>query len=245
MNLKRRIGLPLESPTSMSDRIRTILRRDLKVGAHVQLEDDTPLFGSATDLDSLDALLLISSVEKDLKIKIPNDLIGRDSFSSIRALATFLDSYLKSPDAAARAAAGAVADPLKMLPHGEPFRFVSRLEKLSPGEAGHGVWQLTGNEAFFAGHFPGDPLVPGVLIAEALAQLSGIVAASTAGAGAPVKAGRIAQLDIRYLAAVRPPADIQLESRLTRRIGSICEFEVRASAKTQVAAEGRLTMGMG
>ena len=238
-------GLTLESPANMSDRIRMILRRDLKVGSHVHLDDDTPLFGSHTDLDSLDALLLISSVEKDLKIKIPNDLIGRDSFSSIRALAAFLETYLKSPEAAARSAAGTVSDPLKMLPHGEPFRFVTRLEKLSPGEAGQGVWVLTGKEAFFAGHFPGDPLVPGVLIAEALAQLSGIVAASGTGGGAPVKAGRIAHLDIRYLAAIRPPADLQLESRLTRRIGSICEFEVRASAKTQVAAEGRLTMGMG
>ena len=237
--------MPVESPANLTDRIRTILRRDLKVGSHVQLDDDTPLFGSHTDLDSLDALLLISSVEKDLKIKIPNDLIGRDTFSSIRALADFLDSYLRNPNLISTQVAGTVGDPLRMLPHADPFRFVTRIEKLIPGESATAFWTLSGQETFFAGHFPGNPIVPGVLIAEALAQLSGIVggSAATAATAAP-KAGRIAHIDIRYFAEVRPPAEIELHSKLVQRIGAVHEFEVRASSRSQAAAEGRLTLGL-
>jgi 3-hydroxyacyl-[acyl-carrier-protein] dehydratase len=60
------------------------------------------------------------------------------------------------------------------LPHRPPFLFVTELGTVEPGRSATGSWQLTGEEAFFAGHFPGRPTLPGVLMVEALAQLGGV-----------------------------------------------------------------------
>ena len=64
--------------------------------------------------------------------------------------------------------------PIDVLPHRPPFLFVDELVEVVPGEAAQCRWRLTGDEAFFAGHFPGRPTLPGVLMVEALAQTAGI-----------------------------------------------------------------------
>jgi len=65
---------------------------------------------------------------------------------------------------------------LKFLPHGPEFRFLDRLTSLDPGRSGAGEYRVRGDEPFLRGHFPGQPIFPGVLLAEAAAQLAGVVA---------------------------------------------------------------------
>ncbi len=64
--------------------------------------------------------------------------------------------------------------PIDILPHRDPFLFVDEITALEPGVSASGTWTLSGDEAFFAGHFPGRPTLPGVLMCEAIAQMGAI-----------------------------------------------------------------------
>jgi 3-hydroxyacyl-[acyl-carrier-protein] dehydratase len=65
-------------------------------------------------------------------------------------------------------------EPVDVLPHRPPFLFVTTVTAVEPGHSAEGRWDLTGAEAFFAGHFPGRPTLPGVLMVESLAQVGAI-----------------------------------------------------------------------
>lgn len=88
---------PITASRYTLDRVKGILRRDLKLGANFEITDDMPLVGSELDLDSLDFLMVVTSVEKDHGYKIPNEQIGPDIFTSVASLANYLDPHLPPP----------------------------------------------------------------------------------------------------------------------------------------------------
>ena len=67
---------------------------------------------------------------------------------------------------------------LSFLPHGPEFRFLDRVTELDPGKSGRGEYTLRAGQEFLRGHFPGAPLMPGVLVVDCCAQLAGVVAQS-------------------------------------------------------------------
>ena len=211
------------------EQIKLLLRRDLKLGPDIAIPDDMPFSGTEADFDSLDILLLLTSIEKQFGIKIPSEAVGKDVFRNVSTLAAYIDQH-------AAAAAAPVVDYLARLPHRDPFRFLSRVNKISEGESGEAVWALTGSEPFFAGHFPNAPLVPGVLIAEAMAQLSGLVGPSNS------KQGKLVHVDVRFDEPVAPPAELVLRSRILRTVGGLEQFEVSASVGEKVVARGMITL---
>lgn len=129
---------------------------------------------------------------------------------------------------------------LDNLPHRKPFRFVTSVETLEAGKSGVGLWSIIGDEDFFTGHFPGEPVVPGVLLAEALAQLSGLVAF---GSGCSDRQpARLAQVSVKFQSGVVPPAAVRLESSMTREMTGLYLFDVRALVSGVTAASGTLVL---
>ena len=130
---------------------------------------------------------------------------------------------------------------IEQLPHGDGFRFVDEIESLQAGDVGHGIWRVSGDEPFFAGHFPGKPIVPGVLLGEALAQMSGLVALADE-RSENHHSGALAQIDLRLKRPVAPPAEIHLHATMTRHVRVLTHFDVHATCDGQVVARGSLTI---
>jgi 3-hydroxyacyl-[acyl-carrier-protein] dehydratase len=232
--------MPNPRPQTL-ETVKELLRRDLKLGPAAAIPDDMPFFGGDLDLDSLDILLLMTSIEKQFKIKVPSEAVGKQVFQNVTTLATYIEQYAGlSAGSAAPPPSTAPVDYLSRLPHGPSFRFLTSIEQIKAGESGQATWSLKGDEPFFAGHFPGNPIVPGVLIAEALAQLSGLV-----GADVNSRGGKLAHIDIRFEQPVAPPAQIQLQSRLSRTMGELQQFDVAASFDGKQIASGTLTLHRG
>lgn len=74
------------------DRVKCVLRDSLKLGADASIPDDMPLIGGEYDLDSLDILLIVTSIEKEFAIQVPNESVGRSAFASVSTLSDFVDS---------------------------------------------------------------------------------------------------------------------------------------------------------
>jgi 3-hydroxyacyl-[acyl-carrier-protein] dehydratase len=136
-----------------------------------------------------------------------------------------------------------LANALASLPHGPGFRFVDRLVSLVPGVSGTAEYRLEGNEPFLTGHFPGDPLMPGVLLLEACAQLAGIVAQSDP--DRPRLSGlRLTALrQVKILGAVRPGETVVLVAALVARMGSLVQARVAATVDGREVLLGEVTLG--
>lgn len=124
-----------------------------------------------------------------------------------------------------------------IIPHRYPFLLVDRVVEMEAGERAVGIKAVTIDEPFFAGHFPGRPVMPGVLIAEALAQVGAVVVL-----GSPSMAGRIpflAGLDnFRFRRQVIPGDLLRLEITMSQLRSRAGRGHGRATVDGEVAAEG-------
>lgn len=133
---------------------------------------------------------------------------------------------------------------LDSLPHRPPFVFVREILQLTAGESAECATHFGSDDPMFAGHFPGNPLVPGVILTEALAQTAGIAAAS----GYAEKARPLFLLSairsMKFPAAARPEEQIHLRAEKLAQVGELLQFAVQARVGEQVVAEGQLVLNV-
>ncbi|WP_412481207.1 3-hydroxyacyl-ACP dehydratase FabZ [Azonexus sp. IMCC34839] len=131
---------------------------------------------------------------------------------------------------------------LQYLPHRYPFLLIDRVVEVVPGKSIHAYKNITINEPFFVGHFPHHPVMPGVLIMEALAQAAGILSFKT-------EDKKPTQNDVFYFAGIddarfkRPvmPGDqLHLHVEIERQMRGVWKFKAEARVDGQLAAEARL-----
>jgi len=131
-------------------------------------------------------------------------------------------------------------DPKDLLPHREPFLLVDEILELVPGVSARARWTLRPEMPFFAGHFPGNPITPGVLIVESLAQTAGLAAMSM-----PENAGRLALFagieKVRFRRPVRPGETLELSMQMTRRRGPMGWAEGDARVGGELACTASLS----
>jgi 3-hydroxyacyl-[acyl-carrier-protein] dehydratase len=135
-----------------------------------------------------------------------------------------------------------LATALNLLPHGAEFRFIDRLTSLNPGQSGIGEYHVRGDEPFLRGHFPGEPIFPGVLLVEAAAQLAGVVAQSDP--KIPPLAGLklTALRNVKILGTAKPGETILLEAKITGRLGNLIQTQATARVSDQVVLTAELTL---
>lgn len=130
---------------------------------------------------------------------------------------------------------------LDLLPHRYPFLLVDRVVECVPGSHIKAYKNITFNEPFFQGHFPGVPIMPGVLILEALAQAGGLLAVS----GMEDTSGKLflfTGLDgVKFRRQVIPGDKLELECSDLRLKLNLCKMEARALVDGKLAAEARIT----
>jgi 3-hydroxyacyl-[acyl-carrier-protein] dehydratase len=131
---------------------------------------------------------------------------------------------------------------LASLPHGPEFRFLDRLLSLDPGRSGVGEYRVRGDEFFLPGHFPGQPIFPGVLMVEAAAQLAGTVAQSDP-AIAPLPGLKLTCVrNVKIHGTAAPGETIRLEARISGRLGSIIQAEVQATVNGNTVLQGTVAL---
>ncbi|WP_170002944.1 3-hydroxyacyl-ACP dehydratase FabZ [Pseudopontixanthobacter vadosimaris] len=131
---------------------------------------------------------------------------------------------------------------LAALPHRYPMLLVDRVKSLSKGEEIHAIKAVSFNEDYFQGHFPGRPIMPGVLQVEALAQAAGILAVETldlAGSGKLVYFMAIS--DAKFRAPVEPGCLLDLKAGFVQQRARVCKFWGKAEVEGKVTCDVQFT----
>ena len=126
---------------------------------------------------------------------------------------------------------------MAMIPHRYPFLFIDKVTKIVPDSTATGIKNVSMNEPFFQGHFPGHPIMPGVLIIEAMAQTSAILVIETTGkrTGAVVYFMTIEQA--RFRQPVFPGDQLELHVEKKRSRGNVWRFSGKATVEGKLMAE--------
>lgn len=145
-------------------------------------------------------------------------------------------------------AEGAAIGPLDIrrvmaaLPHRYPMLLVDRVEQIVPDQSITAIKAVSMNEGFFQGHFPGRPIMPGVLIVEALAQAAGILAVESLGLANSGKLVYFMAIEgAKFRTPVEPGCLLQLDVEFIQKRASVCRFAGRASVAGKLAAEANFT----
>ena len=132
---------------------------------------------------------------------------------------------------------------MNVIQHRPPFLLVDRITEVEPGVKAVGIKNVTMNEPYFVGHFPGYPVMPGVLIVEALAQVGCVAILKVEGNEG--KLGFFAGIDgFRFRGQVTPGDTLTLEVEITRLKGSIGKGKGTAKVDGKVVAEGELMFAL-
>jgi len=127
-----------------------------------------------------------------------------------------------------------------ILPHRAPFLFVDCVVELERHIRIVAERDLSTDDPFFAGHFPGEPLMPGVLVAEALAQTSGLLIGLSSGQERDFV---LASVNIKFFTPARPGDTLRMESRHVKQFGTLIQFAVTAFVGDTIIARGTLALG--
>jgi 3-hydroxyacyl-[acyl-carrier-protein] dehydratase len=131
-----------------------------------------------------------------------------------------------------------MAEILKRIPHRYPFLLIDRAEDYKPHQSITGIKCVTVNEPFFIGHFPGNPVMPGVLIIEAIAQSGAVLMSKSLDADTSGKTIFFTSLDnCKFRTPVRPGDVLRMPVEVLRARGDLFKFRGRAMVDDKVAAE--------
>lgn len=129
----------------------------------------------------------------------------------------------------------------KLLPHRYPMLLVDRVEKVEKGKSIVAIKNVTINEDFFNGHFPEKPVMPGVLIVEAMAQVSGILALETIGYQGETPLVYFLSIDnAKFRKPVEPGDTLEIHSYILTNKSAICKFECEAFVQGKKVAEATI-----
>ena len=128
------------------------------------------------------------------------------------------------------------------LPHRYPMLLVDRVERIVPDQSITATKAVTINEGFFQGHFPDRPIMPGVLIVEALAQAAGVLAVESLGLAGSGKLVYFMAIDgAKFRQPVEPGVLLTLEVEFVQKRATVCKFSGRALVDGKLAAEANFT----